>query len=195
MRFLAVLGALAAAALVGAAIVLAAGVYDVAADEPHWHGTERVLEWARLRSVDHALGEVPSAPKLDDAAILRKGAANYSEMCAVCHSAPGMEPSPMRQGLYPRPPDFTRATVPRDRAFWTIKHGLKMTGMPAWGATHDDATIWSMVALIERLPNMSRQEYDELASSAPREEAMPGGHSHGGGHSHERPGGMEHMHK
>ena len=99
----------------------------------------------------------------------------------------------MRQGLYPKPPDFTRATVPRNRAFWTIKHGLKMTGMPAWGATHDDSTIWGIVAFIERLPKMSRRDYDQLVSSAPRKEAMPGGHSHGGGNSRDRPGGKDDM--
>ena len=196
MRFLGIVGGVALATLGVAAIVLFAGVYDVAADEPHWPATLRVMEWARARSVERGLKEVPAAPNLRDEALLRRGAANYSEMCAVCHSAPGAPESPLRQGLYPKPPDFTRATVPPERAFWTIKHGVKMTGMPAWGLTHDDPTIWSMVAFIERLPKLSKPQYEELVASAPLEEAMPGGHTHGSGaRSHMHPDGKEHMHK
>ena len=31
-----------------------------------------------------------------------------------------------------------------------VKHGLKMTGMPAWGVTHDDEMLWDVVALRSR---------------------------------------------
>ena len=173
-------GALVLVVLVAAAGVLAAGLYDVGADEPHWSMTERVLGLARLRAVKHGMRDVPDAPNLEDAALLRKGAATYADMCAPCHTAPGRQASLMSQGMYPRPPDLARVSISPRAAFWTIKHGLKMTGMPAWGASHDDTTIWAMVAFIRQLPRMSPQQYEAMLRSAPREEAMPGGHSHGG---------------
>jgi hypothetical protein len=36
------------------------------------------------------------------------------------------------------------------RAFWTIKHGIKMSAMPAWGKTLDDVTIWNLVAFLRQ---------------------------------------------
>ena len=42
--------------------------------------------------------------------------------------------------------DFTPA-----EQFWIIKHGVKMTGMPAWGVTHDDEMLWDVVALVRKL--------------------------------------------
>lgn len=65
-------------------------------------------------------------------------------------------------------------TIDPRSAFWVIKHGLKMSAMPAWGKTHDDETIWSMVAFVNKLPSMSAQEYKEMVAKAPRDEEMEG---------------------
>ncbi|HJU38766.1 MAG TPA: nuclear transport factor 2 family protein, partial [Tahibacter sp.] len=45
-----------------------------------------------------------------------------------------------------------------------IKHGIKASGMPAWGPTHDDARIWAMVAFLEKLPTLSQDEYQILTA-------------------------------
>ncbi|BBI65577.1 hypothetical protein HSBAA_PA_1800 (plasmid) [Vreelandella sulfidaeris] len=37
-----------------------------------------------------------------------------------------------------------------------------MTGMPAWGATHEDEELWEMVAFLKTLPELSEQEYNAL---------------------------------
>ena len=182
MKFLATLGALVLFAAVASAAYFFAGFYPAGADSPHWGITERVLESVRGRSIARAAdNEVRSPPDLQDATLALKGAAGYAEMCALCHSAPGASESLLRQGLYPKPPDFSRVNIDPARAFWVIKHGLKMSGMPAWGAAHDDAAIWGMVAFIQRLPKLSKVQYDEMVKKAPREEVMPGGHMHGTG--------------
>src|SRR3546814_1099025 len=54
-------------------------------------------------------------------------------MCTGCHLAPGMSETEMSRGLYPAPPDLTKTTVEAAEAFWVIKHGIKASGMPAWG--------------------------------------------------------------
>lgn len=66
-----------------------------------------------------------------------------------------MEESAARTGLYPQPPNLAQHRVAPGTAFWVIKHGLKMTGMPAWGETHDDASIWSIVAFLQRRPDLT----------------------------------------
>ena len=45
---------------------------------------------------------------------------------------------------------------------WIIKHGVKMTGMRSFGATHDDDEVWSIVAFIGKLPGMSVEQYRQL---------------------------------
>ena len=67
-----------------------------------------------------------------------------------------------------------------------IKHGIKMSAMPAWGSSHDDATIWSMVAFLQKLPAMSAAEYTDIVARAPPDEDMEmdgADHDHPG-HTH-----------
>jgi mono/diheme cytochrome c family protein len=158
-----------AALLIGGAAFVYSGVFDVAADDPHWGITLRALETVRDRSIAvRSRGiEVPS--DLDDPQRIARGAHEYDEMCHDCHVEPGDDDADeeMRVGMYPQPPNFARDGVRRspEEAFWIVKHGLKMTGMPAWGATHDDATLWSIVAFLQKLPRMSEAEFDRLESA------------------------------
>jgi hypothetical protein len=41
-----------------------------------------------------------------------------------------------------------------------------MTGMPAWGATHDDSAIWPVVAFMTRLPALDETAYEAMLQSA-----------------------------
>jgi len=161
------------------------GVFNVAADVPHWSITSSLLETVRERSIAARSGDI-EVPSLD-AAMARRGAGNYDSMCVGCHLAPDMSETEMSQGLYPSPPNLARtATDDPARAFWIIKHGIKATGMPAWGKSMEDRYIWDMVAFLQKLPTLSKEAYQaEVAASE--------GHSHGGGetsedhHSHDEP--------
>ena len=55
-----------------------------------------------------------------------------------------------------------------------IKHGIKATGMPAWGKSMEDEYIWGLVAFVQQLPKLDTEAYQALVASS-------GGHSHGGG--------------
>lgn len=160
------------------------GIFNIAADDPHWGLTQRMLETTRDRSIVKQARGVAVPPKLDDAAMVATGAQEYAEMCTGCHLAPGMKDSEMRTGLYPQPPNLSRPGARRSPAetFWVIKHGLKMTGMPAWGLTHDDQRIWTMVAFVQKLPGLSPSQYQALIA-----QGEGPGHTHGDempGHSH-----------
>ena len=76
---------------------------------------------------------------------------------------PGVTKSNIRAGLYPHPPNLAQETA-RDpqRAFWTIKHGIKMSAMPAWGISLDDAALWDIVAFVEKMPRMTPEAYQAL---------------------------------
>jgi mono/diheme cytochrome c family protein len=157
----------------GAGVFVWSGAFNIAADEPHWPLTERLMDTARDRSIAAQASDVV-VPALEDESLIRGGAGNYDAMCAGCHLQPGVEGTEASAGLYPAPPDLTRhRTDDAARAFWVIKHGIKMSGMPAWGRSMDDEPIWGMVAFLRQLPDLSPERYRELVETS-------GGHSHSG---------------
>lgn len=159
------------AAAVGAYVAL--GGYNVAADVPHWEVTSDLLRVVRTRSIAARSSDIV-VPPLDDEAQIRTGAGNYDAMCAGCHLRPGEENNELRAGLYPAPPDLTRRELHDPAAtFWVIKHGIKMSGMPAWGGHMQDKYTWGLVAFLTRLSSLSSEAYEELLQES-------GGHSHEG---------------
>ena len=165
--------------LVAAAVVWS-GAYNVAADVPHSRPVHAVIEATRRRSIAvRAAGIQP--PDLASPARIRQGAGNYDAMCSGCHLAPGMAATEMSRGLYPPPPDLSRVTVEATEAFWVIKHGIKASGMPAWGGSMDDAYIWNMVAFLQAMPAMDADHYRRMVAAS-------GGHDHGGGETHPHQG-------
>lgn len=144
------------------------GIYNIAADEPHTPMVYSVLERLRDQSIRaHARGITVPAD-LASAQRISVGAGLYTEMCSGCHLGPGVEKSEMSQGLYPQAPvlalsqDLTPA-----QQFWIIKHGVKLSAMPAWGKTHPDPLVWDMVAFVRKLPGMTPEQYKALVASAP----------------------------
>lgn len=175
-------------------IVVYTGAYDVAADSPH----ARLTRWALSTTMDNSVARRASgiaAPDLSDPARLREGAAHYKENCEVCHSGPGVEESEIHKGLSPRAPELVRSADDwsAPELFWIAKHGVKMSGMPAFGRTHSDEELWDTVAFVQALPKMSPARYAELTANAEEhhhheveehegegEEHEEGGHEHGG---------------
>ena len=87
-------------------------------------------------------------------------------MCVDCHLAPGARESELREGLYPQPRKLTeRGDASPAETFWVIKHGIKMSATPAWGKTHDDRTIWGIVAFLQKLPELTLDQYQALVST------------------------------
>jgi mono/diheme cytochrome c family protein len=167
--------------LVLGAIVVYAGLFNFAADKAHWGLTSRMIESARERFIARQTDDLKPPTNLQDAKLIADGAGEYAEMCTGCHLAPGMKDTELRVGLYPKPPNLAEHGAHRtpEQQFWIIKHGLKMTGMPAWGPTHDDERLWSMVAFLQKLPELTPEAYRELIESG------GGGHHHdAAGHDH-----------
>lgn len=176
---LVVLAAVAVAAIGG---FIWSGFYNFAADDPHTAPVYRLLETMRKRSIQARAGRLEVPPDLADRERIVQGSGNYNAMCMGCHLAPGMEGTEMSRGLYPAPPDLSRTTVDAAEAFWVIKHGIKASGMPAWGQSMDDEYIWNMVAFLQALPGLDAEQYQAVVSSS-------GGHDHGGGETepHDHP--------
>lgn len=170
--------------LAGAGVFAWSGVYNIGADDHHWRVTFNFLQMVRNRSI-HVRSDDIKVPNLDDPKLILKGAGQYTAMCTSCHLEPGMDNSELREGMYPQPPNLSKVHVDPQDAFWVIKHGIKMSAMPAWGmAGHDDLTIWSMVAFIEKLPGMTPAQYKAIVAKAPPDEDMDMGSEDDHSHSH-----------
>lgn len=161
------------------AIYMYSGAYPMGADVPHNKLTYWLLETAREQSIERASKDI-EVPSLDDPELLLSGGADYNDMCVACHLKPGKIQSDMSIGLYPAPPNLSQqageaghdhadgghgdiAQTAR-RQFWIIKHGIKASGMPAWGPTHDDQRIWAMVAFLQQLSSLNPEQYQIITA-------------------------------
>ncbi|MEO8673411.1 MAG: c-type cytochrome [Tahibacter sp.] len=179
-----VVAGLALLAALGMMGFVVSGLYPIGADVPHNALSFWVLQTLRERSIARASADV-TVPPLDNPDMLLAGGADYNDMCAGCHLKPGTSRSDLSLGLYPPPPNLSlplaaATTLPKDvaqasaaRQFWIIKHGIKASAMPAWGATHDDARIWNMVAFLQRLPSLTPDQY-QILTARTVDDAAPG---------------------
>jgi mono/diheme cytochrome c family protein len=155
------------AGAIGAAVFVTSGAYDIGADAHHTPLMTAIIETLRERSISMRAGSIePPRSGLEDPALIAAGATHYSRLCVGCHLAPGVTTSDLRPGLYPHAPNLAQADL-RDvrRAFWTVKHGIKM---PAWGKSLDDDTIWEIVAFARRMPAMSPETYQQVLKGGAR---------------------------
>lgn len=172
--------------LAGAAlfILIYSGAYNIAATEPHSKLTRQALHTAMERSVrSHAEGI--EAPALDDESLVKTGFVHYREMCVTCHGAPGVPPSEIGKGLNPEPPDLVEEMQEGEwnaaELYWITKHGIKMSGMPAFGPTHSEEELWAIVAFMQALPDLWPEEYEAMGKAA---DGKPDDHRHGHEHQH-----------
>jgi len=167
-----------------AGIFIYTGFYNIGADAPHSGLVYNALQELRERSIENRSRNVIPPADLGSPKRIAAGAGLYAEMCTGCHLGPGVEKSEMSQGLYPQAPELARGTdLSPAQQFWTIKHGVKLTAMPAWGKTHDDQLIWDMVAFLQQLPKMTPEQYQATVASAPEDheemmEQMKGENEH-----------------
>jgi mono/diheme cytochrome c family protein len=160
--------------LISGGLFVYSGLFPIGADTPHSPAVHWLLEQTRERSIARASADI-KVPSLTDPELLLSGGTDYNDMCSACHLKPGQEQSDMSLGLYPSPPNLTLKHLEHEynhedtegaakRNFWIIKHGIKASGMPAWGITHDDERIWAMVAFLERLPELTPEQYQIITA-------------------------------
>ena len=155
------------------------GFYNVAGTKPHLKITETLLHVIGERSIKRHSASISNPYDINDKDLYVKGFNEYDEMCVHCHGWSGIEISSTGEGLYPKPPVFPEEELYEysvEELFWVTKNGIKMTGMPAYGPTHDDKTIWSIAIFLDRSRDMSDEEYKKLRI---KYSEQPHEHQHG----------------
>lgn len=157
---LAVLGA------VGAALVVWGGLYDVAATSQHLQPTHSIVERAMRQSVRLRARDIEVPAGLQDEQRVLRGALCFQSRCVQCHGAPGVAPDDIGRSMQPLPGPLHRAAHDWSPAqlYWITRHGIKMSGMPAWQFRLDDADLWALVAFLNRLPELRPADYRALVA-------------------------------
>jgi mono/diheme cytochrome c family protein len=110
---------------------------------------------------------VPDTPE-----IRAEARAHWADHCASCHGNDGSGESLMGKRTYPPAPDMRRPETQQmsDGAlFYVIQNGVRMTAMPAWGASaHDELDSWKLVRFIRHLPDLSFEEKKEMEKLNPK---------------------------
>jgi hypothetical protein len=169
-------GAALVAVLLGAVSVIGLGAYNVAASSPHDALSYWITSTTMVHSVRRHARGIVTPPTLTQGQAIGLGFALYERHCVACHGAPGVAQAPWVDGLTPRPPyllDATRQWTPSE-LYWIVRHGIKMTAMPAWEFKLTEDETWRLVAFLEALPRLNRDAYCRMRMDRPGSSAREG---------------------
>jgi thiosulfate dehydrogenase len=116
--------------------------------------------WAARTSLHATIArEASSAPDplpiTDDN--LDAGIKLYAANCMVCHAASDAKSSNIASGLYQHPPRLAEDGVednPDGEIYWKIAHGIRLTGMPAFGSSLTDSQIWQLTMFLKQMDKL-----------------------------------------
>jgi mono/diheme cytochrome c family protein len=183
---LTVVATMAALAVLGAAggtLVLYGGYYNVAATRSHFQWVHSLLELGLQQSVRHHARDVAVPAAVTAAAnanantdadadasagLALRGAGLYRDNCVVCHGAPGVAQGDIGKSMQPIPgplADAARRWNPNE-LYWITRHGIKMSGMPAWEHHMDEQDLWATVAFLAEMPRMTQASYRDWMAEA-----------------------------
>jgi mono/diheme cytochrome c family protein len=173
--------------------ILATGIINMGASTRPSSLEETLAELA-LQTSMYWRAPAGENPVAGDVAAREAGLIHYRAMCVRCHGGPGVNAQSFSEGMNPAPPSLEQAkqNFSESELFWIVKHGIRMTGMPAFGPSHDDADIWKIVEGVKALDNLTAEETSLMKEGQKAGEAHADhDHAHGGGEAGER----EHSHE
>lgn len=125
-----------------------------------------VRGWAIPRAARALTNPIPAS-----AEARAQGLAHFADHCAGCHGNDGSGRTAMGRGLYPRAPDLRAQATQRltdGELFHIIEHGVRFTGMPAWGGPGTADGSWHLVHFIRHLPSLTAEELARMEALNPR---------------------------
>ncbi|WP_202913494.1 c-type cytochrome [Acuticoccus sediminis] len=141
-------------------VIVYTGAYNVAASDEHADFIRWAFSTTMHSSVERRADGI-AAPESFSDDMIAAGASRYKAMCAHCHAGPGVERADWAEGMRPQPPHLIEAAAEWEarEIYWIVANGIKMSGMPAFAASHDPEELWSLVAFVDRLPGMTAEDY------------------------------------
>jgi mono/diheme cytochrome c family protein len=104
--------------------------------------------------------------------VYAKGAQIYREDCAVCHALPGQEQTPIAKGEFPKPPNLFKGKGvtddPAGETYWKVANGIRLTGMPGFGASLSTEQMWQVSLLLANADKLPAPVQTALAAPLPK---------------------------
>lgn len=127
---------------------------------------------ARLLAVPGDYRSLRNPVLVNDESI-RNGRAHFADHCASCHANDGSGNTNQGTAMFPPAPDMRQAAtqdLSDGQLFYFIEHGVRFTGMPAWGTgtIEGEEASWHLVSFIRGLPNITPEEIAEMEDMNPR---------------------------
>jgi mono/diheme cytochrome c family protein len=101
---------------------------------------------------------------------LEDGMKLYTMNCSLCHGGLDRKPSALASSFYPPPPNLISDPPddPEWHIFYTIRTGVRYTGMPAWDKTLTEQDMWKITQLLSHLDKLppAVQDYWKTSFSA-----------------------------
>ena len=108
--------------------------------------------------------------------VIEKALEHYADHCATCHANDGSGDTAIGRGLYPKAPDMRAGntqSLTDGELFSIIEHGIRLTGMPAWGngTPEGERDSWGLVHFIRRLPKLTPEDIERMEALNPKSPA------------------------
>jgi len=138
------------------------GFFPTAANVAPSHLEHRLANSAMDASMERYAPRVaspltPTDQNLEDAMKL------YTMNCALCHGSLDRKPSTLATSFYPPPPNLISDPPddPEWHIFYTIRTGVRYTGMPAWDKTLTEPDMWKLTMFLSHMDKLppAVQEY------------------------------------
>ena len=162
-------------------ILVSAMVYSIVSRGLSAHSepsrVEKVLaramrRWATPQAMRDRTNPVQPTPE-----VINHALSHYADHCASCHANDGSGDTEIGRGLYPRVPDMrtmNTQSLTDGELFSIIEHGIRLTGMPAWGngTPEGERDSWGLVHFVRRLPKLAPEEIERMESLNPKTPAQ-----------------------
>jgi mono/diheme cytochrome c family protein len=158
--------------IVGGYFYATKGYVDIAADSAP-SSIERHLAMSAMDAATERRAPAQQNPVPATDGNLVAGAKLYVEHCAGCHGLPSNPESKFSRAFNPPTPGFFKRApdMPDNQNFYITQHGIRWTGMPAWGRVLTDEEMWKIVTFmskIEKLPPAARAVLESPAAAPSR---------------------------
>lgn len=138
-------------------------------EPPHWerHFAMSAVDASMERHAPRVTNPLtPTDENLED------GMKLYTMNCALCHGGLDRKPSTLAGSFYPPPPNFVSDPPddPEWHTFYTMRTGIRYTGMPAWDKTLSEQDMWKISMLLshmDKLPPAVQDYWKANFNSAP----------------------------
>ena len=138
------------------------GFFPTAANVPPPHVEAHLAMSAVDASMDRHAPRVTN-PLTPTDQNLEEGMKLYTMNCALCHGGLDRKPSTLVNSFYPPPPNLV-SDPPEDpewHIFYTMRTGIRYTGMPAWDKTLTEQDMWKITMFLSHMDKLppAVQEY------------------------------------